>query len=224
MTGWLNLHKRNRLILALDIENLKHAVSIATLCSPYIDAIKIGLPLISTMSLNIINKLKKSTNLPIIADLKIADIGDIARKTVRAAFKKGADAITIWGFVGPTAIEICLEEAKNDKGVIVLTELTHPDAEFFMQPVAEKIVEMAKDLGVSGIQAPGTRPERIQRFREIVGDNMLIFACGIGAQGGEYGSAIKAGADFEIVGRGIYMDPNPEKVAQYIANRLKNYS
>jgi len=219
--GSLKSYIKNHLILALDITNLRKAIDIAVSCAPYLDAIKIGLPTVVYCGLKIIKRLKTLVDLPIIADFKIADICYIAKKNVQAAFKAGADAITVWGFVGPTTIEMCLEEANRERDVIILTELTHSDAKFFMQPVAENIVRMAKELEVSGIQAPGTRPQRIRKFREIVGKDMLILACGIGVQGGEYGTALMAGADFEIVGRAIYMEPNPSQAAQRISNMLK---
>ena len=43
---------------------------------------------------------------------------------------------------------------------------------------------------------------------EIVADRLII-SCGVGYQGTPYGSAVKAGADFEIIGRAIYNSENP---------------
>lgn len=217
----LRSKKNNGLVLALDVTDSKSAVEIASMTSQYLDAIKIGLPLTLACSLGIIEKLKKLTNLPIITDFKIADVPEFARRVSRDSFDAGADAITVHGFIGPTALEACIDEAKGGKDVIVMTEITHPDAELFMQPVADDIARMAYDLGASGIQAPGTRPKRIEKLRRIIGDDMLILSCGIGAQGGKVGSAIKAGADFEIVGRTIYLDPNPQKAAENISKVLR---
>lgn len=211
----------NRVILALDLTDIDHAIDIASVTAEYIDAIKIGLPLGLTAGLNIVDKIRRSADLPMIADIKISDVPEIARKLARICFGLGFDAITIHGFVGPTAIEECVRESKAAKDVVVITETTHSDAEIFMQPLSEDIARMAKDVGATGIQAPGTRPERVRLFREIVGDEMLIVSCGIGAQGGKIGSAIKAGADFEIIGRTIYNASDPEKVAREISERLR---
>lgn len=217
----LRYKKSSGLILALDVSDSKSAVQIVSMTSQYLDAIKIGLPLTLACGFHIIERLKESTNLPIIADFKIADVPAFAQKVTRNSFDAGADAITVHGFAGPTTLEACIDEAKGSKDVIVMTELTHPDAELFMQPVADDIARMAYELGASGIQAPGTRPERIEKVRRIIGDDMLILSCGIGTQGGNVGSAIKAGADFEIVGRRIYLAPNPQKAAESIPKVLR---
>lgn len=211
----------NRVILALDVTDIDHAIDIASITAEYIDAIKIGLPLGLTASFNIVDKIRRSADLPMIADIKISDVPEIARGLARICFDLGFDAITIHGFVGPTAIEECVRESKGTKDVIVITEITHPDAEIFMQPFSEDIVRMAKDVGATGIQAPGTRSERVKLFREIVGNEMLIVSCGIGTQGGKIGSAIKAGADFEIIGRTICNATDPKKAAREISEKLK---
>lgn len=211
----------NRVILALDVIDIERAIEIASATSEYIDAIKIGLRLGLTAGLNIVDRIRNSADLPMIADIKIGDIPEIAGGLARLCYDLGFDAVTIQGFVGPTAIEECVRESRGIKDVIVITEITHPDAEIFMQPFSDDIAQMAKDVGATGIQAPGTRPERVRRLRRIVGEDMLIVSCGIGAQGGKIGSAIKAGADFEIIGRTIYNDANPKKAAMEIARRLK---
>lgn len=211
----------NRLILALDVTDIDRAIEVASVTSEYVDAIKIGLPLGLTAGLKIIDTMRKNTDLPMIADIKISDVPEIARGLAHTCFDSGFDAVTVHGFVGPTAIEECIRESKAIKDVIVVTETTHQDAEIFMQPVSEDIARMAKDLGATGIQAPGTRPERVKLLRTIVGENMTIVSCGIGAQGGKIGGAIKAGADFEIIGRTIYNATDPQQMAKEISNKLK---
>jgi orotidine-5'-phosphate decarboxylase len=37
-----------------------------------------------------------------------------------------------------------------------------------------------------------------------MGDRLILISCGIGKQGPKIGSAIAAGADYEIIGRSIY--------------------
>jgi orotidine-5'-phosphate decarboxylase len=211
----------NRIILALDVLDINRAIKIVTSTSKYIDAVKIGLPLGLEEGLSVISKIKENTELPIIADIKISDVPDIASKLAKTCFNLGYDGITVQGFVGPSTIETCVREGNKMRDVIVITELTHTDGEIFMQPISDDIAQMAKDLGASGIQAPGTRPERIKVLRRITGEKMVVVSCGIGTQGGEIGSAIEAGADFEIIGRTIYNDPNPERSARMISRKIK---
>jgi len=50
---------------------------------------------------------------------------------------------------------------------------------------------------------------------------MWIMSPGVGAQGGEPGDAILAGANFEVVGRRIYESPNPGEAARLISDRIR---
>jgi orotidine-5'-phosphate decarboxylase len=92
-----------------------------------------------------------------------------------------------------------------------------------MQYFSEDFARIGKELRCYGIQAPGNRPERIKKLREVVGNDLVIFACGCGAEGGNiFDEAIKSGADFVIAGRTIYASENPLKKAQEIANKISD--
>jgi orotidine-5'-phosphate decarboxylase len=51
--------------------------------------------------------------------------------------------------------------------------------------------------------------------------NLNILSPGVGAQGGSASAAIKAGADYIIVGRSIYNAENPEAAALKIAGDIR---
>jgi orotidine-5'-phosphate decarboxylase len=214
-------HCRTHLILALDVINLDKAIQIASAASPYVDAMKIGLPLGLSEGVEALEIIKKETGLPIIADMKIADVCHMAGTITRLCLDAGANAVTVHGFFGPSTIKACISETGPDDDIIVMTESTHSDASFFMEGVSETIAKWALNLKASGIQAPGTRPKRVRELRKVVGNDMTIVSCGMGVQGGKVGSALKAGADFEIYGRSIYESPNPAKSAEAIAKILK---
>lgn len=213
--------RNSGIILALDLTARKRALTLARTIFRYLDAIKIGYPLILSAGIGVVQGLKAICQLPVIADLKISDIPYISGKIVRIAIDSGCDGIIVHGFMGPDGVEACIQEAAG-KMVFVATELTSPGGQIFTQPVSDDIARMAKELGAFGIQAPGTRPTRIRRLRKIVGEDLVIIACGIGAQGPSPGSAIKAGADFEIVGRAIYESPNPERMVKKMSRLTKS--
>ncbi|MFW9831466.1 MAG: orotate phosphoribosyltransferase, partial [Candidatus Thorarchaeota archaeon] len=85
-----------------------------------------------------------------------------------------------------------------------------------------QLAQLAVKLKVTGVIAPGTRPQHVSEIRTLVGNDTLILAPGVGAQGGKPGSAISAGADYEIVGRTIYSAKNPIEIAKELAK--KTYS
>lgn len=186
--------------------------------SNFIDVIKIGYPLILNAGIQIVEKIKKDCGLPIIADFKIMDISETAKNIVSTVIKAGCDGVMVCGVCGPEVVYDCIKEAHN-KMVFVFNEFTCMSA-LITDKVADDTARMAKELGAYGIQAPGTKPHRVQRLRQIVGDDLVIIACGIGAQGPKPGSAIEAGADYEIIGRAIYASVNPRRSAEGIRKSM----
>jgi len=144
----------------------------------------------------------------------------VDRLIVEEVFKRGAEGIIVHGFVGTDSVKECVKAAKG-KNVFVLSEMSHPGGREFTQPVADQVVKNAMDAGASGIIAPATRPERVAHFRSMVGD-LIILATGVGAQGGSALAAIKAGADFVIVGRRLYRSENPVEEAKKIIKEIQS--
>lgn len=217
-----NLTERNRIIHALDVEDKEKALKIASAVKDYVDAIKISYPLALRHGLGVIEEIKEATNLPVLACFKVADIPLISLRIMQVTIDAGADGITVHGIAGSDTVKACIEIAgKNGVDVFVLTEMSHPGAVEFYQPLGEKIAKMARQLKATGIVAPATRPNRVKRYREIVGNDMVIISPGIGAQGGQLGDAIREGANFEVIGRMIYTANEPSRVAREASQQLK---
>lgn len=204
------------LILALDVEDVSRAVEVAVACEPFIDAIKIGYPLVLSAGLDIARDLSGS-GLPLIADFKVADIPNTNRLICERVFSAGYDAVIAHLFTGADAFSACVEVAHQYEGACYgVAEMSHPGAtEFFHAGVAERLAGLAVKCGADGIIAPATRPERVLRLREIVGSKK-IYAPGVGAQGGDP-QGIMGIVDGIIVGRMIYEDPDPAAVAERLA-------
>ncbi|MCD6370866.1 MAG: orotidine-5'-phosphate decarboxylase [Thermoplasmata archaeon] len=207
----------SRIILALDVTEREKGIKLAQKVAPYLHAIKVGWPLILSSSMGIVKKLSKIK--PVICDFKVADIPNTTKLIVEQAKRYGAAGIIIHGFVGHDSIRAALEAAEDMK-VYVVAEMSHPGAMDFMQAHTEKIVEMAKREGAHGLIAPATRPHRLRRIKEIA-ENMEILSPGVGAQGGKAKEAIEAGADYIIVGRGIYQSRDPVEAARKIDEEIR---
>lgn len=209
------MRKENRLILALDVKSRAKALEICRETEEFVDAIKVGYPLVLAAGLGFMGKLKKFKK-PLIADFKVADIPFISVEICELAVESGADYVIVHGFAGEDVIKACSKIVD----IFVVAEMTHPGSKDFISKEAEKIAKMAKKHAY-GIVAPATRPERIKKLRKIAGD-LVIISPGVKAQGAEVGSAIKAGADFEIIGRKIYDSKDPKEAAKEFADILKN--
>lgn len=216
------MEKNTRLILALDVTDREEAIKISEKVAEYVDAIKIGYPLVLATGMDIIGQLSKYA--PIIADFKVADIPNTNRLICEQVFKAGADAVIVQGFTGYDSLEAAVKLAKEQKkDIFVVTEMSHPGALDFMQQVGEGIAKMAADAQASGVVAPATRPQRVTEIRKIIGNKLSIISPGVGAQGGRACDVIKAGADWVIVGRSIYQSDEPELAAKKIVDEIKTF-
>lgn len=210
------MQKKTRVILALDVTSRADATRVVGAVRDYVDAIKINWPLILSAGPEIIGEMSKVKD--VICDMKIADIPNTNRLIVEQAMSRGASAVICHGFVGEDSVKACVDAAKGQ--IFVVTEMSHPGGKQFTAPVADKLAALARTVGARGIVAPATRPERIAELRKIIG-SLEIISPGVGAQGGKASDAIRAGADYIIVGRAIYESLDPKDAAKTLADEVK---
>jgi orotidine-5'-phosphate decarboxylase len=205
------------LILALDVLDRHSASSIVQAISDSIDAIKLGYPLVLAEGLGIAKTLSDASELPLIADFKVADIPNTNHLIAEQVFAAGFSSIICHGFPGADTVMACTDAAHDAGGkCFVVCEMSHPGAPtFYHGGVAEQIAKMAMEAGADGIIAPATRPERVQILRDIV-QSALIYSPGIGTQGGD-ASKIADLVDGMIVGRSIYEAEDPKAAAEAYA-------
>jgi orotidine-5'-phosphate decarboxylase len=158
----------------------------------------------------------------VICDFKVADIPNTNRLIVEQAIKYGASGVIVHGFVGHDSVEACVKAAES-ADVFVVTEMSHPGGTEFTAKIANQLVVLAKETGAKGIIAiiaPATRPTRLAEIRSMAND-MMILTPGVGAQGGSAADAIRAGADYIIVGRSIYQADDPGAAATELAGEIQ---
>jgi orotidine-5'-phosphate decarboxylase len=212
------MKQENRLILALDVVEEQKALQISESVIGVVDAIKVGYPLVLACGMEIVSKIAELSE--VICDFKVADIPNTNRLIVERVIEKGASGVVVHGFMGKDSIEACINAA-NGKDVYVVVEMSHKGGAEFFQPMTDKFAKLAIEVGATGVIAPATRPERIKHIRGLIGE-LKVLTPGVGAQGGSAAQAIKAGADYVIVGRSIYLAENPRDVAENIATEIKN--
>lgn len=219
MTAW----KRNSgIVLALDVEDREQALSLLDQVAEDCDVIKFNYPLVLREGLGLITEVREAYDKPVLADFKIADVPVTNNRIIRLCRETGADGVLVHGFIGVDAV-LSAKKAAGEMKIFLVTQLTNPGGLNFTARFTEEFSVLARDLGLNGVQAPGNRPEVVRKVREIVGPNLEIICCGIGVQGGDFGAAIAAGADFEIIGRAIYESRNPrEKIAE-IKSRISPF-
>lgn len=212
---------KNSIILAMDLMDLERALDVTESIKEIINTVKIGYPLVLSEGLDSIEIFKKTFKCQVIADFKVADIPETNEKICEATFSAGADAIIVHGFTGADSVSACLNVANEMGGeVFLLTEMSHPGAEMFIQRAADDIAAMGVELGVRNYVGPSTRVERLARLREITGKNAFIISPGVGAQGGDPSMTLRY-ANAIIIGRSIYLSDNPERETKRILDSIR---
>jgi orotidine-5'-phosphate decarboxylase len=159
---------------------------------------------------------EKYPQIPVILDSKRGDIGSTADHYAMEVFDRyGADAVTVSPYMGFDTIEPYLRH--QGKGVIVLCRTSNPggsDLQFLNvspdgQPLYLHVAKLAAQKwnasGQIGLVVGATFPEEIAKVRAIVGDMPLLIP-GIGAQGGDIDSTVKAGAIPNKPGTGMVIN------------------
>ncbi len=174
----------------------------------YVVGVKVGFPLALAIGWEgIAGLVSRHDHYYWIADFKLADIPDVVEHILGRFKEMRMDAAIIHLFTGHRRYEAGLE-------LIGVAGMSHPQARLIRENFV-KLLEEAKLLDVMGIVVGATRPEMIREARRRLPD-ALIFSPGVGFQGAKPGSALEAGANFEIVGRSILRSDNPVEAARSV--------
>lgn len=215
------MNVKNNIILAMDLMDILEAYKVVEEISDYINTIKIGYPLTLAEGIKSIGIFKDNFDFNVICDYKVADIPETNSKIADLTFDAGADALITHGFVGKDSVNACLDVASGyGKDIFLLTEMSHPGAEMFLQEVADDIAKMGIEMGIKNYVAPSTRLNRLSEIRNIVGKDSFIISPGVGTQGGNPKDTLNY-ADALIIGRSIYNSEDPRLTVDNILNSLK---
>lgn len=139
--------------------------------------------------------------IPIVLDAKRGDIGATAEQYAREAFERyDADAVTVNPYMGFDSVAPYLEW--KDRGAIVLCRTSNAggsDLQFLdvggkplYQHVAQLVADKWNTNGQCALVVGATFPNEIAQVRALIGDMPLLIP-GVGAQGGDVESTVRAG-------------------------------
>ncbi len=215
MKNYFGLWKSG-IIFAADLPSSEENFRVLDEIHEEIDVIKLSGFLALKESVKCIRKFKDRYNKPIFADFKVADVPHTNEKIIELVKDQGGSAVMVHGIIGPDGIESCLRAADGELGIIMQIELTHPGGLIFTSPIAGDLAKLAAFSNIYGVQAPGNRPEKIAKIREIIGPEKTIVCCGVGYQGGTYRNVLKAGGNYPIIGRAIYDSDQPTEAIKQL--------
>ena len=139
--------------------------------------------------------------IPVILDAKRGDIASTAEAYAKSAFEMlGAHCITLSPYLGKDSIDPFIQ--KSEKGVFLLCKTSNPgsgdlqdlvlsDGDLLYEHVA-KLAQIWNAKNNIGLVVGATHIDALKRVRAAA-PNLWFLAPGVGAQGGELESALKAG-------------------------------
>ena len=145
---------------------------------------------------------------PVILDAKRGDVGSTAQAYAHAIFEAwNADAVTVHPYLGYDSVAPFL--AHKEKEVFIVCRTSNPGAAEFqhLRSEGEALYRHIARAGVRwdhhdnvGFVVGATAPAELRDVRQIAGDRLLLVP-GIGAQGGDLTSAVRAALRSD--GRGV---------------------
>ncbi len=228
---------KDRLIVALDFDNVAKAKELVETLGDEVTFYKVGLELSMSDGYFDFIEWLKIKNKKVFADLKLFDIS----ATVGKAIKNLSNYSNIHFVTIHSASRDIMKEAILNRGhikILAVTILTNLDSQdlndmgFDMEMSLEEMVikrtKLAKDCNVSGVISSGLEAGEIRKNTD---DNFLIVAPGIRPdfllnkdddqkRVIDVKNAFKNGVDYIVVGRPISKSNEPKEVARKIQQQI----
>ncbi len=238
--------RRSNIVFALDLANQDPATlsercaHILESVASHVCALKLNRPLILRLGLKDgirkLLELAHNFGLPAIMDAKLNDVAHTNLAIAKQYFDAGFDAVIASPFVGWEGglDSLFAEASRRDKGIILLVHMSHKGAvEGYGQTVIDPrtngrraqfmiFAEKAVAWGADGAVIGATHVEQIAAAKRILGEKVPVYSPGVIAQGASPIEAVKAGADYLIVGRAIYDSADPAASARSIRNQVSS--
>jgi orotidine-5'-phosphate decarboxylase len=226
-----SLQPRDRLIVALDLPSVEAAQAMVSRLGDAVSFYKIGYQLAFAGGLAYAQALAGAGK-RVFLDLKLHDIGNTVAQGVKSVSRLGASFLTVHGY--PQTMQAAVEAREGPLRILAVTVLTSYDdidlAESGYSQSVDALVarraQQAHDLGVDGLVCS---PEEASPLRLAVGHDMVFVTPGIRPQGSVRGDqkrvttpgqAIKAGADYLVVGRPITEAADPKAAAESVVAEI----
>ena len=232
-----------RIIVPLDIPTVAEAIALVEQL-PEVSFWKVGLELFVSTGPAILSALKDRQK-RIFLDLKLHDIPNTMAGACRAAARYGVDLLTLHATAGQVALQaahVAAQEGADQAGclppkliaITVLTSLSSRALAFELKvplELPEYALQMALLAQTSGLAGAVCSPQEVEQLRQtsVLDDDFLLVCPGVRPEWAEAGdqrrsltpaAALKAGADYLVIGRPITTAADPAVAFQRICQEL----
>jgi len=233
----------DRLLVALDVESGARALQLADTLKGVADGLKVGSRLFTLEGPPLVKELV-ARGARVFLDLKFHDIPNTVAQAVDAAVQTGAWMIDVHASGGSAMMQAAAKAARDAAArtgrtpplMIAITVLTSMDDAALRETGVERallpqVVALARMAQAAGLDGVVSSPHEIASIRQACGGGFTIVTPGIrgAAAGAEKNDqmrtmgpaeAVRAGANYLVVGRPIIAAPDPRVAAQRIVEEL----
>ncbi|MDY0384863.1 MAG: orotidine-5'-phosphate decarboxylase [Geobacter sp.] len=230
---------REKIIFALDVDKLSEIDRWAELLSSKVGMFKVGKELFTTAGPAAVEAVKRHGG-QVFLDLKYHDIPNTVAQAMLAAGRLGVKLANLHALGGPemmeqaaTAVRKQFTDAERPRllAVTILTSSTQETlkAVGIEQPVEQMVVRLARLAKESGMDGVVASPLEIQAIRAACGPDFLIVTPGVRPSFASVddqkrimtpAEAVKAGADYLVIGRPIAKAADPVLAADLIVDEI----
>jgi len=239
----MDLTARERLVLALDVDDFKKAEELVGGLIDYVGAFKIGNQLFTAEGPKVVDMVNKKGG-KVFLDLKFHDIPNTVARAAEVATKLGVSIFNVHTSGGyemmkaaaEATAKISQELAIRKPIILGVTLLTSINQEILEKEIGiikrleEQVVHLAKLAKASGLDGVVASSWEIKEIRKACGEDFVILTPGIRPAGQSSDDqkrvmapqeAIKLGANFLVVGRPIRNAANPVEAAKQILKEME---
>ncbi|AQX20118.1 orotidine-5'-phosphate decarboxylase [Bartonella sp. WD16.2] len=225
---------RERLIVGLDVPDIKQAEKLITQLGDWVSWYKIGYQLFFSGGMELAKDLIQAQK-KVFFDMKLLDIDHTVARAVENIAKLGVSMLTIHAY--PTTMKAAVAAVKGSDlcllGVTVLTSMDEVDLKNAgykdnPQKLVLKRAEQAQKVGMGGIVASALEAEAL---RKVIGTDMALITPGIRPQGSDKNDqkrvmtprkALDSGASHLVVARPIIQAIDPLAVTKKILAEMSD--
>ena len=239
----MQLTAKERLVLALDVDNFESAEKLVEKLNNYVGVFKVGSQLFTAEGTKVIKIINKKGG-KVFLDLKFHDIPNTVARAAEVATKLGVYIFDVHTSGGYEMMKAAAEASKKISlvlgarkplilGVTLLTSINQEILEREIgvkKKLEEQVVHLAKLAKAAGLDGVVASSWEIKEIRKACGEDFVILTPGIRPAGKSFDDqkrvmtpreAIKLGADFLVIGRPIRNAANPEEAAKKILKEME---
>ncbi len=225
---------RDRLIVALDVPDLASAEAMVSRLGDSVTFYKVGMELAYSGGLSFVRRLADAGK-KVFLDLKLHDIPNTVEKATAQVADLGATFLTVHAF--PQTMKAAVKgRGTGSLKILAVTVMTsYDDADLVeagyalgVRDLVERRARQAHAIGVDGLILS---PEEVSAMRALLGPDITLITPGIRPSGSAAGdqkrimtpaNAIKAGADYLVIGRPVTQADDPKASAEAIIAEIRS--